>query len=560
MQSIQNLPATTQHRTVLDMKITRFEMVPSGRYRTQHYRPLTMHVSNESLASLGNNLDQAGGRVDAMDMNSFAAKTLQFSADTISPVAIPNGWDTERYAFELQVLVTTTAGTVIERLVGWTEHADRSFGGNNDENMMFVVNSVSKQRLNTQTGPSGTYNTFSMVNSSHVFFEPDHQISYNNETTPKLVRPYDIYGRLAIDSLDPSGSWARDMGTGMGGPGTYLDARGSITGAVETSRRANGLLGNYLQRTLSAYATAEQARNAGMSERSYADFASVFSDARKSGSIREVPISESDFLVKINNSRYFTTAVEPKFTLADIYALDPALRGADPRFIINEVGLVTSPFSSAEWNSASHEALAACYLTHSIPAIMAKSGASGLSVILQNMYDTMPMVMVTGSQETHRHYIPLIEQTIANEVMPILTMNNQRSIDCKYICKALSYNTEIRISINGGPEALFEVPQFADARFSPMITSEMGAADLTSVLSATMQSLGVSVSTNFGEPTAMDLDNMASLQVSQNGAQTPSIFSGPTFSSNMTGSNSGGMSSLEGLFGAGGSGSNQPLM
>lgn len=508
MQAINNIQATHVQNTITDMKIVSMTLQASGIYKPQCYRPLTMMVNNDDLANLGRVVDQANGRLNNLDLSSFS-KTLTPSEHSLGTVHIPNGWDTERYTFEMRVMISSSAGMVEETLIGWSEYKDTSLNGLPDPEMYFTVNSVTRRRINTIHNASGTHSNYVVDSASQIFFEPEYGSSFNNETTPKLIRPYDMYGRLAVGALDPTAAWTREFGTGFSGPGTLLDSRGSITGVPETSRRTNNLSESYLSRTLNAYANANIAHETGMTEASYTDFGSIYSDARKQNSIREIPVSESDFLKRLNNCRMSSPVVMPMFTLKELYTLDPALaNSSDQRLCINNQSIQTNMFAGSAWNTGSPTAIAAFHLAHAIPAILARMGGMGLSVMIQNVRPYDPRVMVTGQLELTPQNVILIEAAIENEVMPMLTMNNARCVDVKFTTNSLALNSTIVISLNGEPEEIFDVPQFADARFSPIISSETNAADMASMLSVTLQHVGVPISTDFGTPAPLDLQKI----------------------------------------------------
>lgn len=506
MQQITNLPPAIMQNTVTDMRILRMLLQPTGTYKAQHYRPLVMELNNQAVQSLSDQVDQAHGRISDVNFDHFAAQTLRPSGHTLGQVDIPNGWGTERFSFELTVMVRTTVGEMEERLIGWSERRDQTFNGLVDPDMYFVVNSVTRRRVATVTNGSGTFNNFVTQDAAQIFFEPQFDNQYNTETTPKLIRPYDIYGRLAVDNLDPSASWVKEFGMGgAGGPGTMLDTRGSLTGAPMTSRRSNSLNGNYLQRTVDAYSGANLAQQSGASDHSYADFGQVFSTARKDPGIREIPVSESDFLQRLCGMR-MGGVVQPMFTLKELYQLDPVLaQSSDQRMSINDQSLITNNFSASNWNDTTEEAIAAAYLAQSIPAILSRVGAFGVSVYLQNENVSDPTVRIMGHTEMMLHMVPVVEKAIETELMPTLTVFNTRFISMTYSAASIYQNATISISINGKPKEIFDVPQFADARFSPIISNEMGAKNMTSMLGATLQRIGVPTSTDFSGHTPMDL-------------------------------------------------------
>lgn len=526
MQAISNVPVTTIQKSVLDMKIVSVSLQASGIYKDQCYRPMTMTVTNDDLSELGRQVDQANGRLNNVNMTSFA-KTMAPSEQVLGTVHIPNGWGTERFTFEIRIIVRTSVGTHEETLIGWSEYKDVSYGGLPDPEMFFTVNSVTRRRIDTVVNASGSHSNYVVQDASQIFFEPEFGTSFNNDTTPKLIRPYDMYGRLAVGALDPTSAWTREFGSGLSGPGTILDSRGSITGVPETSRRSNNLSESYLSRTLNAYANANLAHEAGMDGNSYTDFGSVYANARKDRSIQEIPVGESDFLKRLSQARMNAPVVMPMFSLKELYALDPALQhSSDQRMCINNQSIQTNMFAGSSWGTGSPTAVAAFHLGHAIPAILARMGGMGVSVVLQNVRAHDPMVMVMGQLELTPQSVLLLEKAIENEVMPLLSMNNARAVDVRFTTNSLALNSTVEISLNGEPMEIFDIPQFADARFSPIISSETNASDMAQILSATLQRVGVPVTTDFGSPDPMDLQRIMqeSMAPKPSGMGMPGIF------------------------------------
>ncbi len=501
MQSIQNKPPVIVQNTVLNMQILSMKVQSTGVYREQFYRPLTMEVNNENLSQLGNAVDQANGRIEQINFNTFAAQTLRPSADTLGIAHVPNGWGTERFSFELTVMVTTTMGQTEEKIIGWSERKDTTLNGLVDPNMYFYVNNVMQRRITQTHNSSGSFNSYSLVGSSQVFFEPQFtSIMDNSENVPRLIRPYDVYSRMAVKELDPSQSWMREFGSGgLRGAGSILDTRGTVTGVAETSRRTNCLNGSYLNRTIQSYANANMSRNMGFDDYSgdygYSDRTGILNDARRDSSISEIPLSESYFLKRLSNSRMGSPVTQPMFTLKELYQLDPQLESPmDQRIQINNQSIQTNVFSASAWNTPTSTAIMAYFVAHAIPAILAKCGASGVVVTMQNINHHDPSVHITGATEMTIQAVPVVEAAIQNEIMPTLTCN--QAVWVRYT-GIMFQNATIEISINGSPMEIFDVPQFADSRFSPIITNEIGADTMTQVMDATLQRVGVPIQTNF---------------------------------------------------------------
>lgn len=516
MQQITNDVPVIVQKTVHFVQIQKINLQASGTYKNQHYRPLTLLPTSESLQDLGRQADMANGQIQKMDLSGFAAQSLRPSTNTIGMVNIPNGWDTERFTFELVAHITTSHGVTEERLVGWSERKDTSFSGLPDPEMYFYVNTVTRRRMEQRHGMGGSHIVGTFQDSSQVFFEPVLTNMFNSETTPKLVRPYDLYGRLAVNDLDPTSSWSKELGvTGMGGvPATVFDSRGSLNGVPETSRRSNALITNYLTRTLGAYSTANMARNNDMLDDAYSATESVFSRARMDPSINEIAVSESDFLTRLKNLRPGSMAIEPKFTLSELYALDPVLaQSSDTRLQINQQSLSTNLFSASNWSDETEQAIMATYVGQAIPAIMARCGSLGLVVTMQNQSATDPLVHIGGHLLTLPEAIPVIEKAIEVEIMPILTAFNKRSAWVRYQSGGANHHAQVAIILAGQPMEVFDIPQFADSRFSSVISNESGASNMAMRLNATLQRVGVAPSTNFGQEfNLMDLNKAISAE------------------------------------------------
>ena len=247
----------------------------------------------------------------------------------------------------------------------------------------------------------------------------------------------------------------------------------------QKSRRRNGLASSYLTDLLKPTIQAESV--------------DMFSDGDTSrydqarSAVSEPTISGDEFLRHLKSYPTFTEGgylewQEMCRLLPELNAKSKmAVMSQDPKLQTHQ-----SRSNEAEsWGAATMEAIAASIINSSMGAILSSCLLTGVDIEFTNetldglgtFYvdpDTVTVFdqrMVNPVEQMQR-----LEYLIIHELLPILTFNNEHTINVRVIYD-IQVDSYINVSWNGGPATPFVTPTFCDSLFTPVLTTSRESVD-----------------------------------------------------------------------------------
>lgn len=449
-------------------------------YKDIHSRSISINATNSSISGLKDLLqtDSNASDLTGMEVSNAMAGTASLSSVPTYKAEIPNGWQTRRLRFMLAVSLFDGFTEDISYIQGFTEYADISMSGHIDPHMPFYINSITSvmKTFDQRTGryfvrPKRSFNVISDMANGYQYEE------IHNPDSLKLIRPVDVLNKIHIMS-------------NMRDDVRIVDTTGTLSNTT-VSARSNSDPANYLAKTINGFLEAK------CSIANTADSVSLYRNALSSTFIREGRLIDDIFIKELYN---LTNIINPtSFTLDILSKIDPdvAHKGkiVDRRAIHNSNtdGMLGGCSDTAETYDASAETIKAATVMHSINSMLIDNMITKLSVAFTNENGPVPTITVTNINSFIED-IDLIQlemkvkQHIRSVLMPVLTDNGYTCVSVILETDLLG-DTNISISVNGGPGIVYRYPAYADTLYSPVISTNANMQilvdDVANLLDAT---------------------------------------------------------------------------
>lgn len=449
--------------------IARMAIQDSGTYTPQYSRSYVAECKPQTLDSLQRRIDQAS-RVDPHAgiggslIAGMSSGLIIPSAEAAHELIIPQGWDSKRLRFLLEVHCESPFGIKIFYLNGYSEYnglQDNGLTATIDPKMRFYINSfIVVNRVEDFSGMSATGYRDTIVESAHVVNGRIH--SDDGRRSVYGLRPYDMYVGIQSSYL------RQDLENFAGG--TVSDDRIGAENSVMKSSRRNNVPALYLSKLIDTYRSAN----------TLADYGNGTDDIynRAIQSTIEPEPFENDFIRAINDLYGHMDVVW--FTLEDLDTLDPGcVRDRVEYFEIAQGYPVHQAQDSEHWGGSGLQQQAATIIGHGVSALM-------MECMLIQMAFTYTNRIVGGGVEcfpintdspigvTSADLSPFIDRffrMFCEDVMPDVTSGGMIGMDVNVFADLFG-DTRIEISIEGGPLVPFVIPQFADALRVPTVTTD----------------------------------------------------------------------------------------
>lgn len=439
------------------MNVVKLIVQKTGTYNDQFRRPFVTNMSNDT----GNRILSAIENKQSVGAGMIANVAGTFLMPTATPeqqVGIPNGFNTPRLRFLLELMVMDNMGTSSSHYItGYTEYSDVSMNNLIDPKMSFFINNISETRNTSRITPIGTQSYQSVINSSHVLVNNQYQGIHDTNKTFSL-RPENILTEVGVKDI-------RDAGLG-----NIFDARAAVISTPTLSNRRNNIAPAYVAGILDGYL-----QNSRSGE--YDSHVKILENTAHS-------VEESDFLtnpfIKFisgrHSTKYLGAATANGFTLEDLFVLDPntpnVMKVADfGAQNFHQTG------ATAGWGGSDGTTLFAATLSQSLPAYMTQfcfnvvHFTSTNHTINGEIVTTINAVKGFNNALDNSREIAAFVYRINSELLRGLSYNNQMPFQLQVNCDLIG-ETWIEISLNSEPMIAFVMPSFCDALTTPILTND----------------------------------------------------------------------------------------
>ena len=438
--------------------VRRIVLQQTGTYGQQYRRPLECHLTADIQHGLMRQFE-SDRTISATGVAQVAAGLLTPKAAPESTVNIAHGWATPRMRFALELVTSTHLGeNHIEYVSGYTSENAVSAGGFIDPNMVFYVNSATQNRVSQVhvPGAGGAVPAQMQAYIDSSLFLADSL--YGGFATPQItyaMRPEDM-----IDKIKHA-DFSKFVAGGM-----MEDGRNIVTSQGILSKRTNTDPVTYVTEMLGKYAIMAAGQ----------DVSDMEGLANVKNAVRSRYVAQDPFVQYIKQLP--ECSIGNCFTLGQLAQLDPQImqkvKVADATYA--GVAGMHATGVTADWGSSSGEAVAATWLADSLPAYMAKLGISKVSfVATNNTLDGSIETRVANVRSLYGNidmtpYILAFQAHLSAELLFSMTYGNSISFSFQVDCDLFG-ETWITVRWNSATDITFVRPQFADAMFTPIVTT-----------------------------------------------------------------------------------------
>jgi hypothetical protein len=455
------------------IRIEKMFLQETGTYNQMVYRPFETHVDGQALNNFLNSTSQLGSKGITIFPEVAAGTASALIKPSTTPqgvVGIPLGWNERRYQFVLYVDVTMRTGMVIKYYVqGYTNYCGVTPNGIIDPNMELIVNSVFQISRATMQTAYGQEALDVITNVSHIVSSNNHSVDMNNRSMNTSdfmkMRPLDLINGVQSSHLSDT------INSIYGGHRyqTVVDNRFILEGNPTASKRNHSIPTNYMTNLFNSYNQAVNLADFGM------DSQNIYQRAVQLSYADEAQLDKNYFLYEMANICGRPTT--DRFTFSQLASLDPNLKNVTHLMSLGSQGLSRKHQvgQTANWNSVDNETIQATMLANTIPSLMMEFGLTGLDFAMtNNVIGGMPIMHInnvesisTGSSVKN---VELFKVRVLNEVMKDISMNNMIMYN---ISMRVSVFGEcwISISLNGQAAVDYSTPTFADALYTPVIST-----------------------------------------------------------------------------------------
>lgn len=438
-------------------------VIETNTYKPIFHRTYTLSTTTNTLNRLYDVARPQGTRKEKLTDNhiaNFVPDIINMDPATQGMVEIPNGWGTDRLRFLLEIEYSVMGILYTAYIQGFSEYNEASHSGLLDPNMKFYINSIFHvtRQQDPITGrvivrPYEMYNVLSDINNASHYGQID-------RGQQKMIRPHDMFNANYLENkYNPSTT------TGITNTSDTLD-----TIRANPSKRSNNNPLTYLATGLNAYREAQVASNISWDAVDLYKNANIYT--------AEPDLTANPFIFAISN---YTGALAPNsFTINMLQAFDPYVTQKIKKIVRQQINLVSQyntaldTTDTADTLQPTIENTTAAFLANIIPALCSECLISDCTISITNTSGE-PLVFILNPLSLVENldivgFVERLEVKIKQLVIPKLTHFNQLLVEVFINCDIMGDFT-VSISINGAPPTIIRYPAFADALYTPMITT-----------------------------------------------------------------------------------------
>jgi len=453
------------------VNVIKFLLVESKRYKDVWLRPYELNVGHDDLNKVKHIVEESM-QTSSRDMagalvNNEIPNILTPSSMPLERANIANGWGEKRFKFVLLIEISypNTNTVELDYIQGYSDFFDISYKGNIDDNMRFVINTVStfKRTYDAMTGSVLTV----PASSFNIVIDETKSIN-NNFKSNKLMRPVDI--ALGVASLKSMEDNDEDI--------VQMSNVGSVNNP-ELVDKTTILPSDHVATTIKH---AIKAKDSTALLGNDGDTVTQLVGQLTTPVPLNIPILRALSSIR----QQFET-----FTLRDLQLLDPAV--ANPQsgkvkvIVGDQLPNMTLPQEllsedTAETYDASLETRLSLVIHEAVAVILNKSILNSITFEIDN-YNGQPVGNVLDSSSfIDGINLPVYATAFINMFIDKAwnSISNNNFMPIKLLVTAmLESDTTIVLSIDGKPHIIYRYPTFADSKFLPLITNNEGLEAMT---------------------------------------------------------------------------------
>lgn len=450
--------------------ISRLTLIYVPPQQKQVHRPYTVSGEIEDFYAA----TEGGRNLSASQINRSASRLLHPSYNQGADVIIEHGFDTNRFAFFLELVAplygSDTGNEMVEVITGYTSSQEGDGGvrrsASNSSNIlispnlkMFVNNRVSFTR---QTSVGRLARVKYSLEAPCMLI---HNQGMRNSTI-RTLRPEDT---MYFEET----KWASNSNRAI----QRLDLRGTALGTINAPARYN-VAGHYMSDLLRSYSRGvdPSESNGGI----YPDFNNRITDSLSHlSALGGAGLSNADslyYLSVCNRAPHKSS----EFTFGDLCSQWGAIYVNDLTsvFMPGRDNSLIDPLDSNPWHGAHQMVMIAYQLTHVMPYILMQKLLTEIHCVITNRtHDnrpsvvlSRPMMIAEGFFDTNA--LEWMEGAILlNVVEGILADVECDDYNIEMTFRLLT-NSDIYISLDGYPFEHYSAPMFCSSICSPQVTTE----------------------------------------------------------------------------------------
>jgi hypothetical protein len=420
---------------------------PTGGYHDMFRRDYNLNLDNNNLNGLTNVLEETAmdSRINPNILSRVSPDMIGINPHVTSGdyINLPNGWQTTRLTWLLEVTTHVTGNELVSVLQGMTDVYDPSYTGRIDPNSIFYINSINtfvrhRNMSGTYSRPHSNMNVLS--NSS---------LLPNENIDNCLIRPKDVVSSLKV----------MDLRAGAGGyiPG---DDRNYDNNGKYSDKRNNASL-NFMGTLINSL---KQGAVSSTHSNNYTGdyFVNVMS------TLSEVNVNMVPFISVLKQQ---TMCPSPdQVTFGELMNILPDL--------VTKTTMIDTGFTSSHntdgYTNPTSETMAALMLANEVPSSCNSLLLSKISFTYSNdTIDDNIAIIDAGSVVDGLDVIKAANDFkvfFQSVTVPLITQNGAILVRAS-VTYDMFEQIVIDISINGGPIERKIMPAFADSLYSPLITN-----------------------------------------------------------------------------------------
>ena len=461
------------------MSVKKLLLQETGTYNEQYRRPYVTNLSGETRNDI---LEAVEGKnnITAASLSNVSMGFIAPAANWEAQVVIPNGWNTPRLRFILEVYIENNMGMgITEYITGYTEYSDQSLRNRIDPKMMFFINNISQTKTVTNNTPLGNQSYQSLIDSSHVLVNNNFSSMFDTAKVYSL-KPESIIQDIDTQSL---GMHVNDM--------VYNTTTSFVKTQPAKANRKNNIAPIYIASLLDGYLQSSRAESDETHSRLLAQTHSALESAS---------FSKDNFLMFLQlrlTQRGHGIALGNTFTLEDLIALDPNTTNV-MKLADYMPGGFHQTGQSAGWGGSDGITQYAATIAQALPAYLTQFCFNTISFTSTNHTVTGEIVTAVSNVRGFNSALDLSNEISAfvfrlnNDLLMGLSYGNRMPFQLEVNCDLMG-ETWIELSLNNEPMTTFVTPSFCDSLTTPIITSN---ADILHGIARDFDGLMTSIAEN----------------------------------------------------------------
>lgn len=448
--------------------------IPMGNYMPMFNRPYIVNASANAIEQISERLyDTKAGKITPNIVNGVAAEIIQPSAVGYMSMC-DNDWvSTKKFIFLLKVRSIDPVGTEINNYIqGYTEFDGITNSGHIDINMEHYINNVIETTTMTIQTPLGVIRKEKLYRIYNVLFNG----GFNELFTQ---RPNDVLENINLLNMQ---QFVNDPTMTTQYMGSYMN---SFDNRLISSSVENNITTEYLSKILTH--GIHDNKNNDIFINSY----EISNDMSPEARLPEPSINDNRFLKYISRVGGFNI-VREIFSFKTLMSIDPTIYNRFKVYNITkdyvDPTIMQTPEVGDHWQGQDPVTIKAYSLIENSVSLATKYGFNKIYFTATNMANPTGIaeVFITNfnsfinlEEQEFNFLLEIFKEKFITEIFlnetnsGIIPMHMEGYID-------LLGTSKINLSFAGYPSNWYTIPTFANSLFSPVVSIDKQAVDLTS--------------------------------------------------------------------------------